>query len=71
MLPRWGTLLTYGKALVIRMLRLPGSGNIFLLFVLGSSDITYSEAKEITAQQCYESREALRYVGGWWVDLHA
>ena len=28
MLPRWGTLLTYGRALVISMLRSPGTGNL-------------------------------------------
>lgn len=31
MLPRWGTLFTYGRALVINMFRLPFSGNIFFV----------------------------------------
>ena len=30
MLPRWGTLLTYGRALVIRMLRLSLRGNLLI-----------------------------------------
>ena len=30
MFPKWGTLLTYGKALVIKILRLPLMGSIFV-----------------------------------------
>jgi len=35
--PKWGTLLTYGRALVMRIFRFPGSGRIILGFCESSA----------------------------------